>query len=381
MGKRLDKLTPNQLALLPTVRDKWLEIGLRTGPTDWGAADAAIGQVYECAGLSKPSFIIHLNSPFHGAIGSAMLRWGQVGEKVGEQVREQVREQVWRQVVEQVGEQVRWQVKVQVEAQVGEQVVEQVVEQVWRQVWNQVLEQVEGQVEGQVGEQVVEQVEAQVGGQVGEQVGEGAWGTHEAPWCAFYDYFQTIVTPDVSFKCIQGLLAAAQTCGWWWPFQNVCIITPIPTTLKRDEDNLLHCETGPALDYNGAWGIWAWHGVRVPQQVIEAPETLDPKQVLSESNIEVRRVMVERIGMERLFTALNPQELDADHDGAGQPRRLLTIDMPQDPDRHVKVVHVHDPSTHREYFLRVPPAIRTCAEAVAWTFGVNVKKYVPLVEA
>jgi hypothetical protein len=38
-----------------------------------------------------------------------------------------------------------------------------------------------------------------------------------------------------------------------------------------------------------------------------------------------------------------------------------------------------DGSRHR-YWLRVPPRVRTCQEAVAWTFGVREAEYRPLVE-
>ena len=34
--------------------------------------------------------------------------------------------------------------------------------------------------------------------------------------------------------------------------------------------------------------------------------------------------------------------------------------------------------THKEYFLRVPPAITTAQEAVAWTFSMNSEEYQPL---
>jgi hypothetical protein len=39
-----------------------------------------------------------------------------------------------------------------------------------------------------------------------------------------------------------------------------------------------------------------------------------------------------------------------------------------------------DASTERRYFLRVPPTIRTAAEAVAWTFGLSGQDYYPALE-
>src|SRR2546430_845750 len=45
--------------------------------------------------------------------------------------------------------------------------------------------------------------------------------------------------------------------------------------------------------------------------------------------------------------------------------QLYSLDLPNDPDRKLKAVLVKDPSTNREYFLRVPPSIkRPCASVI-----------------
>ena len=54
----------------------------------------------------------------------------------------------------------------------------------------------------------------------------------------------------------------------------------------------------PSRDWPDGWGIWAWHGVRVPRDVIEYPEGLTGERIEGEENVEVRRAMIERIGME-----------------------------------------------------------------------------------
>lgn len=46
----------------------------------------------------------------------------------------------------------------------------------------------------------------------------------------------------------------------------------------------------------------------------------------------------------------------------------------------LQLVQLTCPSTRREYFLPVPPKIGSCAQAVAWTFGLNRWSYHPTVE-
>ena len=118
----------------------------------------------------------------------------------------------------------------------------------------------------------------------------------------------------------------------------------------------------PRLDHVGI----RWNGIAVSRRVAFHPETLTHTEILAERNAELRRVMIERFGYERLFETAGAEELDRDHDAGGE-RRLLRIEIPND--EALVCVSVRCPSTGHQFVLRVPPAMTTCRQAVAWTAG------------
>jgi hypothetical protein len=121
-----------------------------------------------------------------------------------------------------------------------------------------------------------------------------------------------------------------------------------------------------------------WRGVAVNAQIAFFPETLRVADVLNEKNSELRRVMMERIGFERLLSEANATVLDRDQD-AGGPRELLHVKLEGDED--LVCVSVRCPSTARHYLIRVPPTMKTCHQAVAWTAGFdNPDDYKPTAE-
>jgi hypothetical protein len=121
-----------------------------------------------------------------------------------------------------------------------------------------------------------------------------------------------------------------------------------------------------------------WNGVHVTGQIAFHPETVSARQALLEENAELRRVMLERIGPERFLAEARPRELDADTD-AGGPRRLLRVEIPND--EPLVALQVRDPSTGRQYLLRVPPDTDTCRQAAAWIAGFdNPNDYQPVLE-
>lgn len=121
-----------------------------------------------------------------------------------------------------------------------------------------------------------------------------------------------------------------------------------------------------------------WRGVAVSERVAFHPESLMVEEILAETNAEVRRVMLERVGFERFFQHAHAEVLDQDRDPGGE-RRLLCVPLPQD--EPLVCLSVFCPSTGRRYVLRVPPTIRACRQAAAWMAGFDdPNEYRPLIE-
>jgi hypothetical protein len=121
-----------------------------------------------------------------------------------------------------------------------------------------------------------------------------------------------------------------------------------------------------------------WRGMLVPDRIAFSPDTITADEVLRERNVEFRRVLIERMGMERFIEDSHAETLDRDLD-AGGPRRLLRV--PFEDGEDMVCLEVHCPSTGRRYVLRVPPGTQTCAHAAAWVAGFsNPRYYRPVVE-
>jgi hypothetical protein len=121
-----------------------------------------------------------------------------------------------------------------------------------------------------------------------------------------------------------------------------------------------------------------WRGVRVSERVAFHPEALTAEEVLAETNAEVRRVMIERMGYMRFAAEAKAAIIDEDRDRGGR-RQLLKIDLRED--EPLVGLFCKCPSTAREYFLRVPPSVSTCHQAAAWIAGFDdASLYQPVFE-
>jgi hypothetical protein len=145
--------------------------------------------------------------------------------------------------------------------------------------------------------------------------------------------------------------------------------------VKVDESNRLYSASGPAFVWLNDVRDYYWHGVRVESYVVDHPERITVADIEAETNMEVRRVKIERIGQVRYLVESGAQEVHKDDYGT-----LYRKDVPPAESLvMVKVVNAtpEPDGSFKDYLLRVPPTMRTAREAVAWTFGKTPDDYKP----
>ena len=186
-----------------------------------------------------------------------------------------------------------------------------------------------------------------------------------------------VVTADAS-----GLAQVARNAGWWWAFNNVAILTERPTTLHRDGQGRLHHARDAALTYPDGWDIWAWHGVRVPRDLIETG--WDTARILAERNAEIRRCAIERTGWDRFLAdseltpvATAPDPGNAPHDLALYDLPPALKDMYARPARLLVCTNgsVERDGTRRRFGLVVPAHHADPVAAAADLYGLTAAQY------
>jgi len=158
-------------------------------------------------------------------------------------------------------------------------------------------------------------------------------------------------------RCKQQLF---EECGWILPFEKICIICDRPLHLRFDAENRLHAEGEPAIAFADGYSLYFHHGVKLPEKYGKVHSDLwQAEWLLSESNAELRRVLIERIGYDRICQQLHAVELDG-----WQEYTLLKIDNADvEP---IYLLKMTCPSTGFIHALRVPPDVRSALDAIRW---------------
>jgi hypothetical protein len=174
-----------------------------------------------------------------------------------------------------------------------------------------------------------------------------------------------------------GAFCAGLFTFWIWESRGMrhryCLCVPRPTLHLSGER--LHREDGPAVTWPTGVSYWFIEGIQIPRRVVENDGRTQMTALVWTSNVERRRLLLQRLGYERFLESANARLKSQDDFG-----KLWRTDLEVDGERLVAVEVVNSTpdreGTHRRYYLRVPPTIRTARQAIAWTFGFeNVEDY------
>ncbi|MDE2101908.1 MAG: hypothetical protein KGL39_31975 [Patescibacteria group bacterium] len=186
-------------------------------------------------------------------------------------------------------------------------------------------------------------------------------GNQWSAWDSFLSFFRHVVKLDIDYSKYKYWERLAEISGPRIMHSEFCMVSDRPKVLKIDSQNLPHCEDGPFCEWRDGSKIWAYHGVFVPGWIIERPEQITPEKIQNESNAEIRRVMMEKMGLRRYILESKAVVLDRDDHEINWKRALLKV-------KEDVILFVADPSTGRNYPIQVDPSIKTCEQADHWMY-------------
>lgn len=328
------------------LRAEWLGWALSTLPADRPAAEAAITELYRLIGLDRPRFV-WVDSP-------AMLPEGS--PPAGPQLAS-----------------LMYQLRTRLDTRAGQTWAENS----WINRRNEsplgglLRRFVRDPLRESIRDNVLTPLRTELG-----QLSDGAWrGQHDAYWIGHYDAWRRLSgLRSGAFWQLDLWATLARSCGWWWPGDELCVVSERPVSVSVG-DNGLHADDGPAIEYPDGWGMHSWHGTRVPAWVIHDPAA---DRITAEPNVEVRRCAIERIGWEAYIDQARLRLISVAPDPGNEGSELQLYDMPKG--RVLLAVNgsLERDGERRRYGLTVPAYLDDPLEAAGWTYGLSGHQYAQL---
>jgi hypothetical protein len=267
---RLKKLTAEQEALIPVIRDKWINWALNPSGRSHSIIQQNMNFLYEQAGL-QPVSVIVCDTMKDFVSRTTLFVQANKSDSVGDSVGDSVRGSVWDSVRDSVG------------ASVGDSVRDSVRGSVWDSVWDSVGASVGGSVWGSVW--------ASVGGSVWGSVWASVGSYFWADDIAWGNYFEEIgiLTDQNLLDKFHRNIDALQDCAFGFITDKICIVLVKPT-VTTDDQGRLHNDSKMAMKWSDTDGFYYLAGVKFEKQLWEKVVSgqMSFKEILDIENTEQR---------------------------------------------------------------------------------------------
>jgi hypothetical protein len=364
-------LTADQAAALDRYRARWLAIRRSTEPADRGAAAEGLRLAYQAAGLKPPARFVWCDSPIALSHRSAAVAAGADGVNVRIALIDRMRRRVTRQLRKRLGRRLMAEVASAVNptdtltAGVSETVLQHAnheeISLVARLRRSRPLSPW----------RVLSALLAP------QSFGDSVAGPAELSWLGPFEFLRSVLGLKAETAPLLGLMQVAANAGWLQPHEHTCWLSERPCLLRGDAEGRLHEARGPALRFGDGWSTFAWKGVEIPAWLIEQKGAITLATIDAESNVQVRRCMIEIMTPARYVALGGARKVAEDETGVLWRKIWLNYDIWT----AVEVINATPEldGTHRHYFLQVPANINSAREAVAWTYGMQPDEYSKLV--
>jgi hypothetical protein len=350
MPEKITEMTPEQEAQLDPWAQKWIQIGLSTERAETEKGIEAGLNLYDVCDVKRPKIALAFESPYATVVGGVFAL--EILDGLGRKKNESDFKKVVGKI--SVGE---------LNKRIFEQTVQQFAEKYIKteQPASFFLEDKTYKTGQKMDKEKVRQ-----------SLYNSYGGSLYSAWPSFVTFLRDVLNwenPELeNFKHYENL---SRTVGWAWWHEEVFAVSDRPEQIKLDDEGRLHCEEGPAIKYRDGWGVYSWHGTKIPGEWIENKESLTASVALTWSNIEERRCACEILGWDNILEELNAQVVD----DSGDPEIgvLLECEIPEiGRERFLRVRC----GTGRQFALPVPQNMRTAKQAQAWTWNLDEDSFV-----
>mgnify|MGYP001794564804 CR=1 FL=1 len=337
----ITELTPEQEALIPVYRNKWLKIALSTERIDKKKAAEAVNYFYQFIGEDEPE-LLFFDSPYGAfeeldridSYSQDIYIFNHLGRIFTSHIYDLVFDKTAREISKKLGN-ISFIRRIGVEYSIFNELEDKEI-----YVYPEYIHNYSHPID---------------------------WATNYGD---FYDFCIDVLNLPFYKEKWDILQKIVKECWWIFSFKGICLICERPFNAEFDEQNNLHADGKPAIEYADGFKVHAHHGIWLPEKYGKIPSSeWRSHWLLEEENAELRRILIQAIGYNRICKELGAIELDSWNEYT-----LLEIDnytemTPEHPQNYSEPMHLLQmtcPSTGFIHFLRVPPDINSAREAITW---------------
>jgi len=159
--------------------------------------------------------------------------------------------------------------------------------------------------------------------------------------------------------------------------KGAVFISDRPSEVHLNENKRLHNLNGPAAKWRDGSAIFKANGISIPNYIaLTSKDSFTKKMILNEKNADYRRLIIQKIGIEKTIELLGAEVISEETFSVGGKYQLLSIDYDNSGNRR-PYLRMENPSLGLTHIEGVSNECKTVRDALAYRNGM-VSYYEPV---
>jgi hypothetical protein len=348
---KIDKLTPEQEALIPVYQQKWKNIALSTEPIDRRVAVAVIKELYSFLGLDEPEVVVCVSPaavlnflaepPYPASYQGLYYMYSDLNSPL--------RQQLYSQLFSDLKEELNVRLAMRFTQNIHHLIRSEI-----DNFFQKRLLKYSCDGEGDTRRFGIDLPESMESG------------------CDL-DFCISVLNCNCSQRRWQIFESLANNSFWLFPYDKLAVMCDRPTKISFDDQQRPHAVIQPAIQFADGYSIYAHHGVAIPEKYALLHPQRWQTQWLLENNTQLRQPFIQEIANLTIIQELQATELDSE-----QEYTLLKIDNNNNVIEPIYLLKMTCPNTRAIHaLLHVPPNIKSVRQAILWAnWGIEPEEFV-----
>jgi hypothetical protein len=292
---QIEKLTPEQEALIPVYREKWQQIGLSTERFDCARTVTAIKVAYTNSGEPEPE-IVFCESPLAALkelpIRSLKCRHQQLYTHLVQQPQYHLKQRLDKRYSQELQNYLH----TQIEPNLCHRFVGRLLTVLEEQL---ILLANSNSGTGKISAKLL----------LDNIIQPELW-VRCASWVDYCASVLGLVQPPskwgLRWQILQDLLT---NCGWLFPYDGICFVCEHPLSMRFDELGQPHAEAQPAIEFIDGLKLYAYHGATIPEYYgAICPEQWRQRLLQEEVNPQLLSILLKGLQLDSIEQLTSEQE-------------------------------------------------------------------------
>jgi len=138
------------------------------------------------------------------------------------------------------------------------------------------------------------------------------WGQYNIDSLKYYEFYSNVIGFKAkNQKLLNLLISISKNSHILFFFKDLVVAIERPVRIEM-EGNLLHSFDRMAVEYPNGKGFYLSHNVKMPEKYIKTPsDKISVNTILKEENVEVRRELLRKVGIENFIAKSKAKVLDS----------------------------------------------------------------------